>query len=194
MGAGFETTVKPNRQWCRPISQAPRTIGPAARPSPELWSNAVEEVLRIDAPVQTTARIALSDCALEGVELPQGATIVPLAGRSEPWTPAVFTDPDVFDVARPNAKDHLTFSTGIPRPALGASLARMEASYAPARTVRALPRPATGRPAATPENCSPLHGYERMPVRLGRRAPDPGRFGGLVSDQRAADGVAVIAY
>jgi cytochrome P450 len=60
---------------------------------------------------------------------------VSLAGAGR--DPAVFTDPDVFDVRRPNARLHLAFAHG-PHFCLGAHLARLEAQAA-VRAVLSLP-------------------------------------------------------
>ncbi|MFQ6327137.1 cytochrome P450 [Nocardia sp. CWNU-33] len=169
MGAGFETTVNLIGNGVVQLVAHPEQLD-RLRTEPELWPNAIEEVLRIDAPVQTTARTALCDVELDGVAIREGSTIVlSLAGANR--DPAVFTDPAAFDVARSNAKEHLTFSSGM-HACLGASLARMEAVYALQSLFDCFPDLALdGRPRR--RNLFTLHGYERMPVRLGRRASTP---------------------
>ncbi|MEU8898447.1 cytochrome P450 [Nocardia sp. NPDC048505] len=169
MGAGFETTVNLIGNGVVQLLSHPDQLE-RLRAEPELWPNAVEEVLRIDAPVQTTARSALEDVEIAGIPLRKGNTVVvSLAGANR--DPKVFEDPARFDVGRANAKDHLTFSSGV-HVCLGASLARMEATYA----LRALfERFPDMRLAGAPRRRElfTLHGYERLPVRLGRsvRAP-----------------------
>jgi cytochrome P450 len=76
----------------------------------------------------------------------------------------VFTDPEVFDVTRENAKDHVSFSAGR-HYCLGAALARMEGEVG-LRTfferygdVRLLPG-AERRPTRI------LRGYETLPALL----------------------------
>ncbi|MEV6338364.1 cytochrome P450 [Nocardia vinacea] len=169
MGAGFETTVNLIGNGVAQLVTHPEQLD-RLRAEPDLWPNAVEEVLRIDAPVQTTARIASTDLELEGVQLHKGNTVVlSLAGANR--DPAVFADPDVFDVGRSNAKEHLTFSSGI-HVCLGASLARMEATYALQSLFERFPDlQLDGAPQR--RELFTLHGYERMPVRLGRRASAP---------------------
>jgi cytochrome P450 len=169
MGAGFETTVNLIGNGVAQLLAHPEQLD-RLRAEPELWPNAVEEVLRLDAPVQTTARIARAELELEGARLRAGSTVVlSLAGANR--DPAVFTDPETFDVGRPNAKDHLTFSSGI-HVCLGASLARMEATHALRSLFDRFPDlKLDGAPQR--RKLFTLHGYERLPVRLGRRATAP---------------------
>jgi cytochrome P450 len=52
--------------------------------------------------------------------------------------PAVFAEPDRFDLRRANAKQHLTFAHG-PHACLGMHLARLEANAAVSAALRVLP-------------------------------------------------------
>ncbi|GAA1953632.1 cytochrome P450 [Amycolatopsis minnesotensis] len=107
----------------------------AARP--ELTSSAVEEMLRYECPVGGIAWAAAADQEFEGVRFGKGeilGTSLQAANRD----PAVFPDPDRFDITRaPNP--HLTFSHGIHR-CLGAELARMELQVAIGALVRRFTR------------------------------------------------------
>ncbi|MEV0030824.1 cytochrome P450 [Nocardia sp. NPDC050793] len=173
MGAGFETTVNLIGNGVVQLLAHPDQLA-RLRAEPELWPNAIEEVLRFDSPVQTTARSALTDVELDGAQLRKGHTLVlSLAGANR--DPKTFSDPNHFDVARPNAKDHLSFSNGI-HACLGASLARMEGVHALRALFERFPDLRLDGPPQRRELFT-LHGYERMPVRLGRRAeakkPEP---------------------
>ncbi|NNH69720.1 cytochrome P450 [Nocardia uniformis] len=166
MGAGFETTVNLIGNAVVQLLPRPRQLEQLVD-DPELWPQAVEEVLRFDPPVQTTARQALCDIDIDGRTMRRGtAVVLSLAGANR--DPKMFDDPNSFDINRPNAQQHLTFSSGI-HTCLGASLARMEATYALRSLFERFP---DLRLAGTPElrPLFTLHGYSHLPVHLGPRA------------------------
>lgn len=166
MGAGFETTVNLISNGVAQLVAHPEQLD-RLRAEPDLWPNAIEEILRIDPPVQTTARLATEDLELGGAPIRKGHTVIlSLAGANR--DPAVFPDPDAFDVARPNAKDHLTFSSGI-HACLGASLARMEGMHALRALFDRFPTLALDGPPRR-RKLFTLHGYSSMRTRLGERA------------------------
>ena len=80
---------------------------------PELIGNAVDEMLRYEAPIQNSfMRIAAHDTELGGEEVVENEIVAALIGAAN-RDPAVFDDPDAFRVDRPNAADHLSFGAGI---------------------------------------------------------------------------------
>ncbi|GAB4588524.1 cytochrome P450 [Nocardia sp. IFM 10818] len=167
MGAGFETTVNLIGNGVVQLLSHPEQLA-RLRAEPELWPQAVEEILRFDPPVQTTARVALCDVELNGTTLREGSAVaLALAGANR--DPKVFEEPNRFDVTRPNAREHLTFSSGV-HSCLGASLARMEGGHALRSLFERFPGlELSGTPERRPLHN--LHGYAHLPVRLGRRAP-----------------------
>jgi cytochrome P450 len=123
LAAGFETTVNLLGNGIVLLHDHPDQRQRLAD-EPDLWPNAVEEVLRVDPPVLLTGRLALRDTTVGGRPVKEGSMVTTmLAGANR--DPDVFTDPATFDVARPNARDHISFSAGRHH-CLGASLARME--------------------------------------------------------------------
>jgi len=92
---------------------------------PSLIPNAVEEVLRLDSSVIAWRRRTTQEATIGGVSVPQGANLLLLLGSAN-RDPAVFPDPDRFDIRRPNAKDHLSFGYGH-HLCLGKPLARLQA-------------------------------------------------------------------
>ncbi|MDX1581425.1 MAG: cytochrome P450, partial [Alphaproteobacteria bacterium] len=84
----------------------------------------VEEVLRLEGPVQGLFRIAAKDIEMHGVHIPEGAMLnirYAAANRDERF----FECPDKLDLDRKNAGAHMAFGSGTHH-CLGAPLARRE--------------------------------------------------------------------
>ena len=123
LAAGFETTVNLLGNGIRMLLDAPDHLDTLAA-RPQLWPNAVEEILRLESPVQMSARIAGKDVDVAGTRVRQDELVIlHLAGANR--DPKVFTDPHRFDIERDNAGRHLSFSGGR-HFCLGAALARAE--------------------------------------------------------------------
>jgi cytochrome P450 len=81
------------------------------RRQPELWPNAVDEILRIEPPVQFTARRAIKDTEVAGVRVKRGELVMVYVAAAN-RDPSMFPEPHRFDIARPNAHRNLSFSGG----------------------------------------------------------------------------------
>jgi len=138
------------------------------RERPELWPNAVEEILRLEPPVQMTLRVAYEDTQLGARAIPKGSAITAmLAGANR--DPDVFADPTRFDVTRPNAKEHLAFSAG-EHYCVGSGLARLEGIVALRTLFERFPDlQLTGSPRLRDTRI--LRGYESLPVSIGAGEP-----------------------
>jgi cytochrome P450 len=95
---------------------------------PSLATNAFEEGLRVFGSAQWSARIPLVDMELEGVHIPADKTCILMLGAAN-RDPAVFEDPDRFDIGRANVRQHLAFAVG-KHYCLGQALARLEGRIA----------------------------------------------------------------
>ena len=127
---------------------------------------AVEEMLRHDAPLQLFERTSCADVEVAGVPVPVGAKVAALLGAAN-RDPAVFADPDRFDVGR-DPNPHVGFGMGV-HFCLGAPLARVELAVALERLLTRWPRLAlAAEPVRRPTFV--LRGYWRIPVDLGRAA------------------------
>ncbi len=166
-GAGFETTVNLIGNGAGLLFAHPGQRRLLAE-DPSLWPNAVDEVLRLESPVQRTGRRAMRDTTVAGVPVAQGDLVLLVLAAAN-RDPRVFPDPHVFDVTRPNARDHVAFSSGI-HFCLGAALARMEGEVALRALFERFPDLA---PAGTGHRRGTiiLRGYESLPVTLGRPVP-----------------------
>jgi hypothetical protein len=95
------------------------------RDDPTLVENAIEEILRFESPVQAVGRTVAEPIELSGVALEKHDIVVSLVGAAN-RDPAVFDDPEKFDVTRKDLRP-LSFGGGI-HFCLGAQLARIEAA------------------------------------------------------------------
>ncbi|MEV1052090.1 cytochrome P450 [Streptomyces sp. NPDC049887] len=127
LAAGYETTANL-------IVTGFLTLAAHPEQRARLWSDpglvpdAVEEMLRHQSPFNLSLyRYASEPVELNGVRIPRGA-IVFLAFAAANRDESRFTEPDVFDIARPR-RDHLAFGGGIHN-CIGKHLARMEAEVA----------------------------------------------------------------
>lgn len=99
----------------------------ALRANPDLAAQAVEEVLRYEAPVQVTSRIVEQDRTVAGCPMQKSQPVfMSLAAANR--DPDVFEAPQAFDITKKRAS-HIAFGGG-PHICIGAPLARIEARHA----------------------------------------------------------------
>lgn len=163
LGAGFETTLNLIGNavallLAHPDQLARLTAEPAG------WANAVDEVLRHDSPVQMTLRISRTDTEVAGIPVPAGRPVAIMLGGAN-RDPNIFADPHRFDITRPNAREHLAFSSG-PHFCLGAQLARMEATIALRALFEQFPDLTLDGPP-TRRSTRVLRGYQHLPLHTG---------------------------
>lgn len=124
--AGFETTIGLIGNGVLALLRHPDQLA-LLRARPELIVGAVEECLRFDGPILLTARYLREDTAFDGITIPRDAMVWGMLAAAH-RDPAVFPDPDRFDITR-SGTPNLAFGGGI-HYCLGAHLARMEAQAA----------------------------------------------------------------
>ncbi|WP_439383653.1 cytochrome P450 [Amycolatopsis lexingtonensis] len=135
--AGHETTVNLIANGVNALLRNPDQLA-LLRSQPELASNAVEEFLRYDSPVQQTRRITTSPYSVAGKEIPAGTFVLAClasANRDER-----FFGPDAAELRldRAEARHQVSFGAG-PHHCLGAALARLEGQVAISRLVQRFP-------------------------------------------------------
>jgi len=107
------------------------------RATPALRVNAIEESLRLEPAAAIVDRYATTDVELAGAPIARGDLVrVSITGANR--DPAVFADPDRFDVKRSNAHRHVAFAHG-PHACVAMHLARLEAHTAVERLLSRLP-------------------------------------------------------
>jgi cytochrome P450 len=163
LAAGFETTVNLLGNGIRMLMDHPEQLE-ELQAHPELWPNAVEEILRLDSPVQLTGRVAKTDVEVAGTQLRRDDLVVCYLAAAN-RDPAVFADPHRFDVRRENSARHLAFSGGR-HFCLGAALARAEGEVGLRAFFDRFPT-ARGAGAGRRRETRVLRGYAHLPVALG---------------------------
>ncbi|HET7690053.1 MAG TPA: cytochrome P450 [Nocardioidaceae bacterium] len=132
------------------------------RDNPALLSNAVNEVVRLEAPIRAFTRKVARDTELSGVRIPEGSRVLVLyasANRDD----TEWTDPDAFDITR-DASRQLGFGHGA-HGCAGQGLARMETQAILRALLERVERiVAAGEPSWAVNNI--IHRYERLPLEL----------------------------
>ena len=129
-----------------------------------LIPNAVEELLRFEAPSPVQGRWTSRDVEMHGTEIPAGSKVLMItgsAGRDERRYP----DPDRFDIHR-DLGTHLSFGFGI-HFCLGAALARLEGRIALEETLTRFPEWQVDRQRAERLHTSTVRGWKSVPVSVG---------------------------
>lgn len=164
LAAGFETTVNLLGNGIRMLLDTPQHLETLAA-RPDLWPNTVEEILRLDSPVQMSARFARRDVEVAGTRIERGElVIVHLAGANR--DPNVFDDPHRFDIERDNAGRHLSFSGGR-HFCLGAALARAEGEVGLRTFFQRYPD-AQLAGSGSRRDTRVLRGWSTLPITLGK--------------------------
>ncbi|MBB3754253.1 cytochrome P450 [Mycolicibacterium sp. BK634] len=162
LGAGFLTTTHAFGNAVVALLAHPEQLADL-QAHPEGWPNAVEETLRYDSVIRMGARVTTETVQLDGNTLGAGETLfVLIAGANR--DPALFERPAEFDATRLNAREHLSFSSGI-HVCLGAPLARLELQIGLEALFRRFPQLSLAG-APTPTDSTLLHGIKHLPVHL----------------------------
>jgi cytochrome P450 len=130
---------------------------------PSLIPNAVEEMLRYEAPSPIQARFVTEDVEWYGQTVPRNAKLALLtgsAGRDE----RQYDEPDRFDVTRTFDR-HATFGYGI-HYCLGANLARLEAKVVLEETLSRFPEFGVDEAQVELVRTSTVRGPIRVPITV----------------------------
>lgn len=132
------------------------------RSEPTLVGGAIEEALRMESPNQLGNRTAAEDAEIGGSAVAAG-TILTLCIGAANRDPAVFPEPDRFDITR-SPNPHLAFGAGI-HTCAGLNVARLEAQVAVLSLVQRFPGLQSDGPAIRARRAR-FRGFERAPLRV----------------------------
>ena len=127
-----------------------------------LLAPAVEEILRFRSPNQFGNRETTDEVEIEGRTIPKGTNLHLCIGAAN-RDPAVFDQPEVFDISRKPNK-HLAFAGG-PHVCVGLTLARMEGRIAIGRLLNRYPKYQLSEGRVSGGRIR-FHGYASLPATL----------------------------
>jgi cytochrome P450 len=131
--------------------------------TPELIPNAVEEILRYEAPSPVNGRIVYEDAEFQGITVPKGSRLLMLNGAAN-RDDRHFPDADRFDVDR-RIDRHFSFGNGA-HFCVGAALARMEAHIAIREMLKRHPTWEVLRDGTEMVHTSTVRGFSKLPIRV----------------------------
>ena len=165
MVAGIDTTWSSIGSSIWHLAQHPSDLERMVN-EPELLPTAIEELLRMYAPV-TMARIVSQDAEIGGCPVKAGDSVLlpfPAANRD----PEVFPDADKVVIDREENR-HVAFGLGIHR-CLGSNLARLELRLAVEVFIQRFPKFELANPSSVTWSLGQVRGPRKLPVRITQRA------------------------
>ncbi len=162
--AGSETTTFLIGNLLHAMAREPE-ITARMRADRSLVNVFVEESMRLDGPPQRLFRIATRDVEVGGKLIRKGEWVALFFGSAN-RDPAVFAEPDVLDIDRPNIRQQLSMGHGL-HFCLGAALARLEVAAVINAVLDRYPTIALTDDPGTKQTASLLtHAYVRLPLHL----------------------------
>jgi cytochrome P450 len=161
-GAGNETTTRLIGWTGKVLAENPDQRRELVA-DPSLIPNAIEELLRYEAPSPVQARYVQHDVEHYGTTISEGSVVLLLNGSAN-RDERHFPDPDRFDIHR-NVGRHLAFGYGV-HFCLGAALARLEGRVALEEVLKRFPEWDVDWDSAVQARTSTVRGWESLPVTV----------------------------
>ena len=162
--AGSETTTFLIGNLLHALAREPEVTA-RLRADRSLVNIFVEECMRVDGPPQRLFRTATRDVEIGGKLIRKGEWVALFFGAAN-RDPAVFPDPEVLDIDRPNIRQQLSMGHGL-HFCLGASLARLEVVTMINAVLDRYSTIALTEDPGTKQTASLLtHAFVRLPLRL----------------------------
>jgi cytochrome P450 len=164
MGAGFETTSNLLGNAIMALAAHPEERDKLCR-HPELWPNAVEELIRYDTSIRRDPRHTTSDLTIGEVTIPAGSNVLLMLDAAN-RDPRHYDNPDRLQLDRADPRP-ISFGHGI-HYCLGANLARMELRVGLQALLAAAGDYTVDPEAVTWKRSATLRGPTRLPLRPSR--------------------------
>jgi cytochrome P450 len=158
--AGNETTTRLIGWTGKVLAEHPEQLAMLAADR-SLVPNAIEEILRFEAPSPVQARYVTKDVEHHGTIIPEASAIMLLNGSGN-RDDRKFPDGDSFDITR-SIDHHLAFGYGL-HFCLGAALARLEGRIALDEVLQRFPSWEVDWDNAKQARTSTVRGWEHLPV------------------------------
>jgi cytochrome P450 len=159
-GAGNETTTRLIGWTGKVLADNPDQRQQLVE-DPSLIPNAIDELLRYEAPSPVQARYVTRDVEHHGETVKEGSVMLMINGAAN-RDEREFPEPDRFDIHR-QINHHLTFGYGI-HFCLGTHLAKLEGRVALDEVLKRFPRWEVDWENAEQAHTSTVRGWERLPV------------------------------
>jgi cytochrome P450 len=131
------------------------------RENPALLSGAINEVIRLESPLQGFSRMATQDVDIEGLLIPKNTRTIMLWGSAN-RDERKWLEPDRFDISRRNT-DHVGFGHGV-HVCVGMHLAKMEISALLTALIKRVKRFELGKTERVINNV--MHGLSKIEVTV----------------------------
>jgi cytochrome P450 len=160
MGPSLDTTIFATSSAIWLFAQHPEQWD-LLRSDPSLISGAINEVVRLESPLQCFSRFTTQDYGFEGITIPGNSRTIVLWGSAN-RDERKWEDPDCFDIRRRN-RDHLGFGHGV-HTCVGMHLAKMEITALLKALIKRVRRFELGATRRVINNV--MHGFDKVEVTV----------------------------
>jgi len=136
--------------------------------NPDLMTSAINEIIRLESPIQGFSRTTVADHSFNGAIIPSGSRVIMLYGAAN-RDPRKWNNPTAFNIEREGHFNHLAFGTGA-HACAGSNLAKMEMAAIFGALIKqgvsGFELTGDGNRAVN----SVLRGFESLPVTVAKKA------------------------
>jgi cytochrome P450 len=160
MGPSLDTTIFATSSAIWLFAQHPEQWD-LLRSDPSLISGAINEVVRLESPLQCFSRFTSQEYGFEGITIPSNSRTIVLWGSAN-RDERKWEHPDCFDIRRRNG-DHLGFGHGV-HTCVGMHLAKMEITALLKALIKRVRRFELGATRRVINNV--MHGFDKVEVTV----------------------------